>query len=71
MKNPNRKLLSLIKRYNLKSATIIEILHCSRTSVYCWTREPSDANFSAISPAMLRLLQLEVGDAEPEWLNSI
>jgi hypothetical protein len=69
MKNPNQRLLALIKRYKLTSAEIIEILECSRTSVYCWMRYPGTANFSAISPAMLRLLELEIGAAKPTHLR--
>ena len=67
--NPNKELLSLIKDYKLDSAKIVELLHCSRTSVYCWTREPGDDNFSAISPAMLRLLALELGAEQPAYLT--
>lgn len=56
----NVKLRRLMKKHDLTTGAVCKLLHCSRTSVFCWTREPNDPNYSEISPAMLRLLELEL-----------
>jgi len=64
MRNPNRQLLTLIKRYELTHADIMELCRCGRTTVHYWTRKPSDPTFQAIKPVYLRLLKLELGEAQ-------
>jgi hypothetical protein len=66
MKNPNKRLLTLIKRHKLKQMDVAHLCRCGRTSVYYWTREPDHKDFTPMSGTHLRLLELELGEVQPE-----
>ena len=64
MRNKNRPLLSLIKKYKLTHLDVAALCHCCRTTVHYWTRDPDDPTFQVIKPAYLRLLRLELGEVK-------
>ena len=67
-RHPNFKLKALMRRHKLTQLKVAEICRCGRTAVYYWTRDPDHKDFTKMSGTHLRLLQLELGAAEPDYL---
>ena len=68
-RHPNYKLKALMKRHKLTQLMVAKICRCGRTAVYYWTREVDHKDFTKMSSTHLRLLQLELGAVDPEYLK--
>ena len=65
MRNPNKRLLTLIKKHGLTSAAVAAHVHVELTTVQKWRQSPGNIAWRRMSPGLLELLEIKLG--ETKW----
>jgi len=65
MRNPNKRLLTLIKKHGLTSAEVAALVHVELTTVQKWRQSPGNIAWRRMSPGLLELLEIKLG--ETKW----
>ncbi len=65
MRNPNKRLLALIKKHGLTSAEVAALVHVELTTVQKWRQSPGNISFNPMPPGLLELLEIKLG--ETKW----
>ena len=65
MRNPNKRLLALIKKHGLTSAEVAALVHVELTTVQKWRQSPGNIAWRRMSPGLLELLEIKLG--ETKW----
>ena len=62
MRNTNKHLLRLIKKHNLTSSRVAELVHVELVTVQHWRQATGGPGFNPIPLGLLELLEFKLGE---------
>ena len=62
MPNPNKRLLTLIKKHNLTSSRVAELVHVELVTVQHWRQAPGAPGSNPMPLGLLELLEFKLGE---------
>ena len=62
MRNTNKRLLTLIKKHNLTSSRVAELVHVELVTVQHWRQAPGGPGFNPMPLGLLELLEFKLGE---------